>query len=155
MRIAPLSDHPELIPRLAKWRWQEWGHLTPDRMLDEWEERLAQLSQRDRIPLTLVVFEGDQPVGLASLVHHDMDTRNDLSPWLAGLLVLPKYRKHGYGSALVVAIETRARDLGIDTLYLYTHSAQAIYEQLGWQVIKQESYQGRNVLIMNKAIGDK
>jgi len=51
--------------------------------------------------LTLIAFEGGQPVGLVSLVLHDMDTRKDLSPWLAGLHIRLPFRSLGIALALI------------------------------------------------------
>jgi hypothetical protein len=39
--------------------------------------------------------------GSAMLIAHDMDTRMELSPWLAGVFVAPKRRGCGVGAALV------------------------------------------------------
>lgn len=147
-----LADHPELCPTLAQWRWEEWGHLTPDRPLEQWIEQLADLAHHDHIPLTVIAFDEDQPAGLASLVFHDMDTREDLSPWLAGVLVAPAFRGRGHGAALVTAIEEHAARLGVETLYLYTNSAQGLYEKLGWEEIEREAYRGREVVIMEKKL---
>lgn len=151
-KLSLLANHLELIPLLANWYRQEWGHLSPDRSLEEWIQRLAERAHRDRIPLTVIAFEDDQPVGLASLVAADMDTRRDLSPWLAGVYVAPAYRKRGFGSDLVMDIEERAAGLGIETLYLYTNSAQRLYERLGWLEIEREPYRGREVVIMSKVL---
>lgn len=149
-KIALLAEYPELIPRLAQWRWEEWGHLHPYRPQDEWIKRLAGHIHQDQIPLTVVAFENEEPVGLASLVHSDMETRKDLTPWLAGVLVLPTFRGRGFGSALVTAIEQHAAALGVETLYLYTDSAQGLYEKLAWEEIDREPYKGREVVIMYK-----
>jgi N-acetylglutamate synthase-like GNAT family acetyltransferase len=154
-QIALLADYPELIPRLAKWRWDEWGHLDPAGSLDEWKERLAKRVHRDRIPLTVIALEDEQPVGMASLLHYDMDIRRDLSLWLAGVLVPPASRRRGIGSALVTVIEQHASALGVDILYLYTNNTQRFYAKLGWQVIEQESYRGQDVVLMSKVIGDE
>ena len=149
---AYLADHPDLIPTLARWRWEEWGHITPDRSMDEWIEGLVNQANRDRIPVTLVAFDDDQPAGMASLVYYDMDTREDLTPWLASVLVEPSFRDRGHGSALVTAIEEIAAALDVETLYLYTNSAQSLYERLGWKEIEREPYRGREVVIMRKKL---
>ena len=148
--LTLLAEKPELAPILARWHFEEWGHLTPDRPFEQWVERMQGRAHRDQIPLTVVAFEGEQPVGLASLVFHDMDTRKDLSPWLAGVYVSPAFRGRGYGAALVTAIEEQAAQLGIETLYLYTNSAQGLYARLGWKEIEREEYRGREVVIMCK-----
>jgi GNAT superfamily N-acetyltransferase len=145
-----LAENPELVPILARWHFEEWGHLTPDRPFEQWVERMQGRANRDQIPLTVVAFEGEEPVGLASLVFYDMDTRKDLSPWLAGVFVSPAFRGRGHGAALVTAIEEQAAQLGIETLYLYTNTAQGLYERLGWKEIEREHYRGREVVIMGK-----
>ena len=93
-------------------------------------------------------------MGLVSLVLYDMDTRKDLSPWLAGLYVRPPSRSLGIASALIQALGEKARDLGYEKLFLYTHSASGLYEKLGWEAINKEDYQGREVVIMRTALLD-
>lgn len=132
MRIELLADHPDWISSIAKWHWNEWGHHDEDGSLEKWTEGLAGRTHRDRIPITFVAVEGDRPVGSATLVEHDMDTHKDLSPWLAGVFVLPQFRARGIASKLVHAAMAGARNLGVETLYLYSRSAVGLYEKLGW-----------------------
>ena len=84
-----------------------------------------------------------------------MDTRKDLSPWLAGVFVSPAFRGRGHGAALVTAVEDHATRVGVERLYLYTNSAQSLYEKLGWVEIEREHYRGREVVIMQKNLSPK
>jgi aminoglycoside 6-adenylyltransferase len=149
MRIEMLADHPELALTLARWHYQEWGHLDPDGSLEKWTQGIKTRMNRDRIPLSLVAFIKGEPVGSAVLVDHDMDTRQDLSPWLAGVFVRQSYRSRGVASALVKEAMRQARELGVETLYLYTRSAVGLYQKLGWKVMETTCYQGREVVIMS------
>lgn len=133
---------------IAQWHWGEWGHLDPDGSLESWTAGLELRTNRDSVPTTLVALTGDTLAGSVTLVEHDMDTRRDLSPWLAGLFVHPDYRSQGVGSALTIAARKKAGSLGIPTLYLYTRSALGLYERLGWTAVTTEHYEGRNVTIM-------
>jgi N-acetylglutamate synthase-like GNAT family acetyltransferase len=38
--------------------------------------------------------------------------------------------------------------MGIERLYLYTHSAQGFYEKLGWHHVSNSYYEGQDVSIM-------
>jgi GNAT superfamily N-acetyltransferase len=148
MRIELLADHPSLIPVVSGWHFHEWGDLHPGTTRSDWTAELADLSGRDRIPITFVVLEDSEAVGSASLVVCDMDTRSDLSPWLASVYVLPDFRRRGIATALVSHALAQARQLGIRQLYLWTDTAASLYGRMGWRPLVEESYKGKTVLVM-------
>src|SRR5688572_26521373 len=87
MKIDYLGDHPRFLPKLAQWQHGEWGHLRPGDSLEARMTRLQNYSQRGGIPLTVVAHENGALLGSASLIPHDMETRMELTPWLAGVFV--------------------------------------------------------------------
>jgi predicted N-acetyltransferase YhbS len=88
-------------------------------------------------------------LGSAMLVAHDMNTRPQWSPWLAGVVVAPEHRRRGIGAALVERVITEARALGFLTLYLYTFSTAQYYTRLGWRFIERTTYLGADVTVMS------
>lgn len=152
MRIEHLADQPEWVPVVAKWHWDEWGHLDPNGSLRGWMKRLAGRTNRDHIPTTFIAVDEGEPIGSAGLVTHDMDTRKDLSPWLSGVFVLPSHRSRGVATHLVRAATSKARSLGVEDLYLYTASAVELYARLGWRELETCRFQGRDVTIMFKRL---
>jgi GNAT superfamily N-acetyltransferase len=150
--IEYLADSPQLVPVIAKWHHDQWSYLNPDRSLSD---RIAEYQTghgRGQIPTTVVAFLEDQPVGSASLIEHDMDTRLELTPWLASVFVSPLHRGQGIGSALVRRIEKEAENLGIGVLYLFTPDQESLYTRLRWKVLSREDYRGEEVVIMEKKI---
>jgi N-acetylglutamate synthase-like GNAT family acetyltransferase len=147
-RIEYLSDHPEALPKLAEWQHAEWGYLRPGDTLEKRTVRLAGMSKRDRIPLTVVALEGDEVLGSASLIEHDMETRMELSPWLAGVFVGEQYRCQGIGAELVRRIMSEARKFKVPLLYLYTVHSEKFYAALGWELQERTSYREQKVVIM-------
>ena len=91
------------------------------------------------------------PIGTASLTPDDLETRPDLTPWLASVFVLAEYRRAGVGAALVEAVVAHARKLGVETLYLFTEDRADFYERLGWSQIGSEVYRGHPVIVMKIA----
>ena len=83
------------------------------------------------------------------LVAHDMESRLQWSPWLAGVVVSPGHRRRGIGAALSAHAVTEARSLGFPKLYLYTFSTEEYYARLGWQFIERDRYLGAAVTIMS------
>ena len=77
-----------------------------------------------------------------------MDTKQELSPWLASVFVSPENRSRGIGSELVIQVMNQARDAGIKTLYLFTPDKEHFYIRLGWQPISKEIYRDHMVTVM-------
>jgi GNAT superfamily N-acetyltransferase len=148
VRIDTIADHPALVETVARWQWDEWGHLDP---ADSLAARIAGIGAQtnpDRIATTFVALDGDEPLGSASLVFDDLPTHLELNPWLASVYVTPAARGRGVASALVRRVVQQAAAIGIARLYLYTESAQGLYEKLGWQVIATDHFEGSPVTIM-------
>ena len=152
IQISYLIDHPQFLPELARLHFEEWGYLSPHETLEERTQRLAGLCGRDEIPTALVAIIEQELVGSSLLVTHDMQTRKDLSPWLAGVYVKPAYRRRGIASSLVARIETEAARLNVSRLYLYTPSEAAFYARRGWQLLEETEYRGVAVTVMYKTI---
>jgi N-acetylglutamate synthase-like GNAT family acetyltransferase len=77
-----------------------------------------------------------------------MDTKLELSPWLASVFVAPEYRQKGIGTKLVLHVMGKAKDEGISTLYLFTSNKGKFYKDLGWSTFGEELYRGEEVAIM-------
>ena len=150
MEIAYLADHEGAIGEIARWFYGEWSYLYPEKTMDDVKNGVAERTNRDRVPMALVAFEGAILAGTVCLKTHDMDTRLDLSPWLAGLYVAGPRRGRGIGTALVKAVEQEATALGIRKLYLYTPSAEVFYLKMGWLTREATEYHGTKVTIMEK-----
>ena len=149
MTIDYLADHPEFLRPLAEWQHGEWGHLRPGDTVEARMERLGSFGERDRIPLTVVAHEEGELRGSASLIAHDMNTRMDLTPWLAGVFVAPEHRRRGIGAALVRRIVEEAAQLSVPVLYLYTVHSEKFYASLGWSLQEHTTYREQDIAIMN------
>jgi N-acetylglutamate synthase-like GNAT family acetyltransferase len=148
MRIEYLCDHPEAFPQLVEWQHAEWGHVRPGDTLEKRAARLRGFSNRDRIPLTVVALDQNEILGSASLIEHDMETRMELTPWLAGVFVAEQYRRRGIGAELVRRIMAEAKRLNVALLYLYTVHSEKFYAALGWELLERTSYREQKVVIM-------
>lgn len=149
MTIEYLADHPEFLPILAEWQHEEWGYLRPGDTLEARTNRLrTEGGERGRIPLTVVAHENGKVLGSASLIPHDMDTRLELSPWLAGVFVGTDHRRKGIGAQLIRRIMAEAASLKVPVLYLYTVHSESFYANLGWSLQEHTAYREQNVAIM-------
>jgi len=117
----------------AKWRLDAF----PGVIHGSFEAELKSLQAFASDPseqVALLAKVDDVAAGTCLLVRSELESRHALSPWLAGLYVVPECRRFGVGAELVRAIEDQARRRGHRELYLYTTGAADYYARLGWQV---------------------
>jgi predicted N-acetyltransferase YhbS len=141
--VVTLSEQPHLAPAIAQWLLDEFRHaLSPSH-----DQQVAQLLAQEAPEETFVLFDGDVPVGTASLVAHDLPSRPDLTPWLASVLVRPQFRGRGYSAPLVQHVEEAAA-ASAAVLWLYTWSAESVYARLGWERVGLERDTGRDIEVV-------
>jgi GNAT superfamily N-acetyltransferase len=148
--ILAVSEQPELAPLVARWVVEAF-HREPGGMTVEAMTALIQAPARGPED-SFVLFEDDRPVGTASLAPDDLPSRPDLTPWLAGVFVLPEHRGRGHASALVRHVEGFARAASVAELWLYTRTAEPLYARLGWERVGLEQDKGREVTLMRRRL---
>jgi GNAT superfamily N-acetyltransferase len=148
--IDYLANCREFMDELARLSWKEWQEIYQQRKqtLEDSLKNYQERTNTDRLPLTLVALHAGELVGMVSLKFHDMDTRPDLDPWLGGLFVIPEWRNRGVGTMLMHHATEEARQLSVSLLYLWTHTAEALYRKLGWQAIQRTNYFGKEAVVM-------
>jgi len=152
LRIEYLADHPEHLPLLAAWHHEHFSAYNPDASLEGRIHKLESRSRKGTIPTTVVALLAGKLVGSASLVEHDMESRQGLSPWISTVYVHPDYRRRGIGTRLVRHLEEEAKRLGFERLYLFTPDMRSFYETFGWTVLEETQHRGRPTTIMEKQL---
>ena len=132
VRISYLIEHPEYIPQLAQWLFEQWDTILGEKTPEARIEKLKAHMNRDELPIAWVAHANGQLFGTAALRVHDLEGREDLTPWLGGVFVGSHFRRRGIGAALCATVEDEARSRKIETLYLFTLDKQAWYSRLGW-----------------------
>lgn len=150
IKIDFLKNNPDAIPRLAK-IWQDvLGRIwVPDVPIERVKQNFLNHLNDEAMPLTLVAFDDDNPIGMCSLRKND-GISPDLTPWLGSLVVDPGYQKQGIGKMLIVATKQKAISLGFETLYLFAFdpTIPQYYARLGWRKIGMDEFKGYLVTVM-------
>ncbi len=150
MVIEYLADHRDIIATLARWSYEEWSYLHPERTLSDVERLISEGSNKEQIPISLVAIDKGKVIGMIALKISDFKARPNLSPWLAGLYVDKLHTRKGVGTKLVHEIEKLAARLGASKLYLVTDDAEKFYSKFGWSVQERTVWQGLSVTVMEK-----
>jgi GNAT superfamily N-acetyltransferase len=134
MEIRFLKHYPDSALLIAQWYYAEWKAIyeASGMSFKDVKKTVEERANTDKIPLAVVALDAGRVIGTGCIKAHDMETRMDLTPWLAGIYVEQNQRCKGYGSMIVRALEGVAPKFGVRRLYLYTPRSAALYERLGW-----------------------
>jgi GNAT superfamily N-acetyltransferase len=150
--ITTTTERPDMVPIVARWLWEAFRRNSNkpfEQLLIEVERSVG----AHPMPRTFILLVNGEPVGTASLVEHDPDERRDLSPWLAGVFVIPEARGRGHAGLLIAAVEAAARDAAIPTLWLYTLAAERLYARAGWRTVDTLEHGGTSFALMRRDLG--
>ncbi len=151
LKINFLADCQQHIPYLAELLYEQIGkHWAPNASIARAKENLIKHANYNQLPLTLVAFINDKPVGMASLRVND-GIQPDRAPWLGSLVVDPAFQNQGIGRTMCDAIKQQASMLGYNTLYLlaFDQTIPNWYEKLGWESIGLDKLFNHPVTVMS------
>src|SRR5260370_16459703 len=108
VQISYLIDYPEYIPQLAQWLFEQWnsilGETTPEARI----KKLNAHMNRDQLAIAWVAHANGQLLGTAALRVHDLEGREDLTPWLGGVFVASHFPPRRIAAALSAPLEDPA-----------------------------------------------
>lgn len=148
MKIYALQQKPDYLDRVAEWLYHEWGTKTEGSSFLAVKEKLKKFTNIDKLPINYIALVEGNLVGTFNLMLSDPPKRKDLSPWFGSLYVELNYRNQGIGTFLLKSALSKARELGVQKLYLCTPNRQEMYAKSGWHTIDEIKFRGEIVTIM-------
>src|SRR3982751_6161335 len=116
LQISYLIEYPHYIPQLAQWLFEQWKAILDEKTLEVRIKKLKAHMNRDQLPIAWVAHANGELLGTAALREHDLEAREDLTPWLGGVFVGSQFRRQGIGAALCTTVDEAARSRGVETL---------------------------------------
>ena len=152
LQIVTTAEQPDLAPIVASWLWEAFARARGRsyvQMLDAVQSSVT----APLTPRTFVLLVDGEPAGTASLAAHDLEERPDLTPWLAGVFVEPRFRRQGLAACLIAAVEGECWKRSIQTLWLYTRTAEGVYARVGWRTVETVAHNGKSYALMRRDLG--
>ena len=145
--VVTTVERPDLIGTAAAWIWNAFWRKDGSTLADI--EALVASSNATVGPsqCMLLLIDG-VPVGTAGLIGSDLDSRPELTPWLAAMYVEPQWRGRGYALDLIGAVEAAAVRSGYRRVWLYTYVAEGLYLKAGWRSVERFEEGGAPAVLM-------
>ena len=128
-KIIRVKDAPDMLDALASWFNEKWG--IPK---EAYVESMRSALDSSVVPEWYAVVENSSIIGGAGVIENDFHDRQDLSPNVCALYVIPERRGGGIAGELLSFICRDMCESGVDTLYLVTDHT-SFYERYGWEYI--------------------
>ncbi|WLR48291.1 GNAT family N-acetyltransferase [Halobacillus litoralis] len=130
MKMIHLQEKVDLVDPAIDIFWDQWG--SEDNFM-LYEDCIRQsLKNGDDLPQFYILMDKNEIIGTYALLRNDMNSRQDLCPWLACLYVHPDHRGRKVGKQLLSHASQEADRLGYDFIYLAT-DLEGYYEKYGWE----------------------
>jgi N-acetylglutamate synthase-like GNAT family acetyltransferase len=147
--IDYLYNHQKCIKDISKTLFFEWSHLVPGMTEEDITASIPRRTNIGKIPFALVALDDNGNwIGTVSIKEKDLESRTDLTPWLAAFYVKPNYRNNGIGKELLEMALKEAMAMDIKVLYLYTEKASEYYRKKGWEILEEKTENGTPVSVM-------
>lgn len=147
-KILKPDDKP-IFELIAEWYLKEWKIPT-----DKTIQRLQSIAAGNLQFQVLMTLDGN-PISTGGLYDHVglLDKKPRLriyKNWLALVYTTPNKRHQGYGALICKHIQYHSKIMGLNTIYLFTDTAEQLYKGLGWTEMERLSMGDRNVVVMKK-----
>ena len=151
MKLEFLADNQEALPVVAKWYFDQWGHLSRGNTLAKVTRSLGEYLNKDKITLIVLAVEAEEVMGAAQLKYREMDIYPEKEHWLGGVYVSRLHLGNNIAEQVIEKIVSVAKQLGVHKLYLQTpHLDGGLYNRLGWKPLNTVNHRGLDVLVMEK-----
>lgn len=150
-RIVTLAEYPQFLDVCAAWAFGQWGSQRGG-TLERTRQRFTLCCKPSEDHFTLLMIDGDRPLGMASLWSSDDHHRMDLTPWLAAVFVHPDQRRQGIAQRLEQVIVSMAQQYRHPVLHLITDRSEDLYARWGWHTIERRQQYGTEVVVMEKQL---
>ena len=163
--LVPLTDNPAAGAQPLAWSLALWGEANPWCSAEDWYTfytKAADVSSSSYDQWMLdgvdqeqiyIAYRAGEVVGAIALVDFDdLEDFRHLKPWVAAFIVDPARRGSGVGSAMLEALEARARAFAIPTLYLWTEDKKDFYLKRGYHLVAHRKYPEISIDVMSKAL---
>ncbi|MFC0270906.1 GNAT family N-acetyltransferase [Metabacillus herbersteinensis] len=127
--MVEIQQKPDLFNEAVRIFWEQRGNEQNYTFYRDCMDHSCKT--KDEIPRFYIALLNEAIIGTYALIRNDLNSRQDLYPWLACLYVDPEHRGKRIGSRLLEHAIQETASKGFKKLYLTT-DLEGYYEKYGW-----------------------
>ncbi|WP_164522205.1 GNAT family N-acetyltransferase [Halocella sp. SP3-1] len=135
MKIDNIVYHPDSVEKVSNWIYKEFVEEKGEKSLEFVIERFKNRNI-DEFPISFIAIVNGMCAGVISIFDNDLGTREDLTPWLAGLYVDENFRGNKIAEALINTVFKKCKEMGYTKIYLRTEHTAEYYQKKGWTFLE-------------------
>ena len=132
-KLINVIDYPKGLESAARYIHDKWGN--EDNFKSYLDSILHSSKTEASLPKFYLALKGEEVVGCFALLTNDLNSRQDLWPWVACVFVEEKERGNRLCVQMFDLAKLDARRGGFNVMYLFTDHT-TLYEQFGWERIE-------------------
>lgn len=164
LRLIPARSHPDLLAKPLAWSLALWGEGKEEFTADDWRSFYSRVlngnyetwdwnTDSKELLFLAVAEDANEVLAVIGLCDFDdLEEYRHLKPWLCAFVVREDLRGNGIGSQVLELMEARARDYGIDLVYLWTEDQLEFYLKRGYKKIDELRKRERLLHILDKRL---
>ena len=139
MKIKKFSELTENeLNYIIDTHFNHWIKFNPKMIKENTIYKFSKIYTTDELPFGIALVDDlDNIVGFCVFKIENLKKYPEIFPWLSDVMIFEKYRGKGYGKVLLQYGEKILKELGYDTIYVWTDQAPDFYKKLGF-TYKQE-----------------
>jgi GNAT superfamily N-acetyltransferase len=152
MRIHELKERTDLFEEAVYAFWNQWG--SKESYMFYKDCILHSYKTEEDVPRFYIAIANEKIIGTFAILRNDINSRQDLTPWLACLYVDPAFRGRELGGEFLQFALQEAAVKGYKKLYLAT-DLEKYYEKYGWiHTTEAFGLGGNSLKIYEKSTGN-
>jgi GNAT superfamily N-acetyltransferase len=135
IQIEYLSDQPLHIAEVSRLWYAEWGNKADPMGEEQQLNSVMAKANRGSVPFILIAIIANTLADTAPVFAKDLDSRPDLTPWLAAVVTKAAFRIQRVAEQLIGTAASECHRLGYERIYLRTEVADNYFAHRGWSRI--------------------
>lgn len=118
--------------------YNHWVKFNPKMLKENTIYKFKELYVTNDLPLGIVLKNDDDCIiGFCVLKKDNLKKHPEIFPWISDVMIIEQYRGKGYGRLLIKSAKNILKELGYETIYVWTDQAPDFYKKLGFTYLQE------------------